>query len=126
MTSNEPLSEHAGPALGAIQARQSALVTQHGTAADADRVLADVLASAHAAARESIRRLDAIGEEIDRAAADRAALAADTPMGAREFQRFLVAKQREITAVVTDARELDRAKRAAINDLRAQYAGPGG
>ena len=122
MTSNEPMSEHAGPSLGAIQARQSALVSQHRTAAEADRVLAEVLASAHAAARESIRRLDAIGEEIDRAAADRADLAVDTPMGVREFQRFLVAKQREIAAVVADARELDRAKRAALDGLRAQYA----
>ena len=35
-------------------------------------------------------------------------------MGAREFQRFLVAKQREIAAVVADAHELDRAKAAVL------------
>jgi len=126
MTSNEPMSEHAGPSLGAIQARQSALVSQHSTAAEADRVLAEVLASAHAAARESIRRLDAIGEEIDRAATGRADLAVDTPIGVREFQRFLVAKQREIATVVTDAHELDRVKRAVLDRLRAEYATPAG
>jgi hypothetical protein len=119
------MSEQAGPSVGAIRARQSALASQHGTVADADRVLAELVASAHAATRESIRRLDAIADEIDRAAA-RADLAVDTPMGARELQRFLVDKQREIAAVVADARELDRAKRAALDGLRAQYAVPGG
>lgn len=108
--------------VGAIQSRQSALASQHGAAADADRVLAEVLAAAHAATREGLRRLDAIAEEIDRAVTGRAALAVDTPIGAREFHRFLVDKQREITAVVADAHELSRAKRAVLDGLRAQYA----
>ncbi|BBZ50320.1 hypothetical protein MHEI_20370 [Mycobacterium heidelbergense] len=126
MTGNEPMPDQAGPSLHAIQARQSALASRHGTAAEADRVLAEVLASAHAATRESIRRLDAIAEEIDRAATVRADLAVDTPLGAREFHRFLIAKQREIAAVVANARELDRTKRAALDSLRAQYAAPSG
>ena len=120
----ERMSEQAGPSLGAIRARQSVLASQHSTAAEADRVLAEALTGAHAATRESIRRLDAIAEEIDRAATGRADLAVDTPVGVREFQRFLVAKQREITAVVADAHELDRAKRAVLDRLRAQYAAP--
>jgi hypothetical protein len=115
------MSEQAGPSLGAIQARQSALATRHSAAAEADRVLTDVLASAHAAMRESIRRLDAIADEIDRAVPHQASLAADTPMGAREFQKFLVAKQREIAAVVADAHELDRAKTAVLESLRGEY-----
>jgi ABC-type transporter Mla subunit MlaD len=120
------MSEQAGPSVGAIQARQAALASQHSTAGDADRVLAEVLASAHAATRESIRRLDAIAEQIDRAAAERADLAVDTPMGTREFHRFLADKQREIATVVADARELGRAKRAVLDGLRAQYAVPAG
>jgi hypothetical protein len=120
------MSEPAAPSLAAIQARQSALANQHGSVADADRVLADVIASAHAAIRESVRRLDAIADEIDRAVPNRAGLAVDTPMGAREFQKFLVAKQREIAGVVADAHELDRAKAAVLEGLRAQYAAPGG
>jgi hypothetical protein len=114
------------PSLAAIRARQSALASQHGSVADADRVLSEVIASAHAAIRESIRRLDAIADEIDRAAPNHAALAADTPMGAREFQKFLIAKQREIAAVVAAAHELDRAKAAVLQSLRDQYAGAGG
>ncbi|MGB8390044.1 DUF4226 domain-containing protein [Mycobacterium sp.] len=116
------MSEHAGPSVAAIQARQAALVSRHGTVADADRVLAEVLAGAHAAMRESIGRLDAIAEEIDRVALHQVDLAVDTPVGAREFQKFLVAKQREVAAVVEEARELSRAKKAVLYSLREQYA----
>ncbi len=119
---NESMPEQAGPSLGAMQARQSALAGQHSTASDADRVLAEVLASVHAASRESVRRLDAIAAEIDRAATERADLAVDTPLGARELHRFLMDKQREIARVVADARELGRAKRAVLEGLRAPYA----
>jgi hypothetical protein len=120
------MSEQAGPSLSAIQARQSAMATQHGSVADADRVLMDVLASAHAEMRKSIRRLDAIADEIDRAVPRQAALGVDTPMGAREFQRFLVAKQHDIAAVVADAHELDRAKTAVLESLRGEYGTPAG
>ena len=111
------MSEQAGPSVAAIQARESVLASQHGTSADADRVLAEVLASAHAAIRESIERLDAIAEQIDRAVLHQADLAIDTPLGAREFQRFLLAKQREIAAVVAEVRELDHAKKAVLESL---------
>jgi hypothetical protein len=120
------MSEQAGPSVAALQARQSALASRHGTAADADRVLADVLATAHAVTRESVRRLDAIAEQIDRAVLDRAALAVDTPMGAREFHNFLAAKLHEIKAIVTEAHELGHTKKVVLESLRAQYAGPGG
>ena len=118
----ELMTEQAGPSVAAMQARQSALVGQQGTVADADRVLAEVLTSAHAEMREGARRLDAIADQIDHAAVHQAGLAIDTPMGAREFQRFLLAKQREITAVVDEARALSRAKKAVLEGLRDQYA----
>jgi hypothetical protein len=120
------MSEQAGHSVAAIQARQAALAKHHGTVAEADRVLAEALASAHAAMRESVRRLDAIADEIERAVPGQADLTIDTPLGAREFQRFLLAKQREIAAVVTDAHELDRAKRAVLDGLRDQYAASAG
>ncbi|BBZ72701.1 DUF4226 domain-containing protein [Mycobacterium paraseoulense] len=116
------MTEQAGPSVAAMQARQSALAGRHGTAADADRVLAEVLTSAHAAMREGARRLDAIAEQIDHATSHQAGLAVDTPMGAREFQRFLLAKQREIAAVVEHARELSQAKKVVLDGLRDQYA----
>ena len=67
-----------------------------------------------------------IAAEIDRVASGQANPAVDTPMGAREFQKFLVVKQREIAAVVAHARELDRAKSAVLQSLRAQYTSPQG
>lgn len=115
------MSEQAGFSVAAIRARQSALASRHGTAADADGVLAEVLAGAHAATRESLGRLDAIAQEIDRAAIHQGELAIDTPLGAREFQKFLLAKQREIATVVERARELDHAKKVVLESLRAQY-----
>ncbi|OBA60786.1 hypothetical protein A5647_13235 [Mycobacterium sp. 1100029.7] len=120
------MAEQTGPSIAAIQARQSVMATQHGTVADADRVLMDVLTSAHEAMQDSVRRLDAIADEIERAVPFHASLAVDTPLGAREFQRFLVAKQREIAAVVADARELGRAKVAVLESLRGEYGTPGG
>jgi hypothetical protein len=107
--------------VAAARARQSALSSQHRGAADADLILAQVLAGAHASARESVRRLDAIAEQIDHATRHQTDLAIDTPLGAREFQRFLTAMQREIVEVVTDARELDRSNKAVLENLRPQY-----
>jgi hypothetical protein len=120
------MAEQAGPSVAAIQARQAALVTQHSAAAQADRVLAEALAGAHAATVEGASRLDTIAAEIDDAVRNQAALAVDTPVGAREFQRFLVAKQREIIAVVSHARELDSAKKTVLETLRSQYAAHAG
>ncbi|OJZ69063.1 hypothetical protein BRW65_23895 [Mycobacterium paraffinicum] len=120
------MTEKGGPSVAAIQARQSALADQHGTVADADRVLADVLSSAHAAMREGARRLDAIAEQLNHATAHQANLAVDTPMGAREFHRFLLDKQREIASVIEGARELSRAKKAVLESLRVQYTADSG
>lgn len=116
-----------GPAGGAIEAiarQQAALSARHAASTDADRALVDALASAHAATVESIRRLDAIAAEIERAVQNQASLALDTAIGAREFQRFLIAKQHEITAVVSQARDVDTAARAALDTLHGNYDSP--
>jgi hypothetical protein len=113
------MSEQAGSSLAAIRARQSALERHHDSAAEADRALADALAAAHGAIRDSVSRLDAIAAEIDRVTA--AEDAAESPLAARERQRFLVAKQREIASVVEQAHALDRAKAAALHSLREHY-----
>ncbi|MGH3577932.1 MAG: DUF4226 domain-containing protein [Mycobacterium sp.] len=120
------MAEQAGLSIDAIQEKQAALSKRHGAAADADRVLAEALVSAHAATVEGVRRLDAIAAEIDRAVADQAAIGVDTPTGAREFQKFLIAKQREIIAVVGHARELDGAKKAVLEKLLPHYTASAG
>ena len=120
------MTEQPGPSVEAVEARRSALASQHGIASEADRVLNEVLTSAHDAARQSVRRLDSIAEQIDHATVNQANLALDTPMGAREFRRFLMDKQREIASVVAEARELGQAKAAVLQNLRAQYAADNG
>lgn len=115
------MPEQPGPSLEAVEARRSALASQQGAASEADRVLSEVLISAHDAARESVRRLDSIAEQIEHARANQADLALDTPMGAREFRKFLLAKQREIASVIAEARELGQAKMAELQSLRVQY-----
>jgi hypothetical protein len=114
----------AGGSIEEIAARQTALAARHAASTDADRALAEALAGAHAATIEGIRRLDSIAAEIDGAVANQAALALDTAMGAREFQKFLIAKQQEITAVVAQARELDGTTRASLDKLREHYTAP--
>jgi predicted component of type VI protein secretion system len=117
------MPEQAGRSIAAIGEHQAALATRHAAVADADRALADALAEAHAATVEAVRRLDRIAAEIDGAVANQAALGLDTAMGAREFQKFLIAKQREISTVVSSARELGDAKKAVLDTLREHYTG---
>jgi hypothetical protein len=119
----QAMAEQAGRSIEAIGEKQSALSAQHTAAADADRALAEALASAHAATVEGVSRLDAIAAEIDSAVTNHGALGLDTAMGAREFQKFLIAKQREILAVVSHAHELDSAKAALLDTLREHYTG---
>jgi Domain of unknown function (DUF4226) len=116
------MAEQAGGAAEAIGARQAALSARHEASAEADRALVEALA----ATVEGIRRLDAIAAEIDGAVTNQAALALDTAMGAREFQKFLIAKQQEISAVVSQARGLDESTTAALDKLREHYTAPAG
>lgn len=118
------MAEQAGPSIGVIREKQAALSRQLEAAADADRALVEVLSSAQAATLDGVRRLDAIAAEIDRAVENQAAIGLDTTTGAREFQNFLVAKKREILAVVSAARELDAAKAAVLQTLRQHYSAP--
>jgi hypothetical protein len=116
--------EMTGGSIDAIGDRQAALAARHAASAEADRTLAEALAGAHAATVEGLQRLDAIAAEIDGAVTNQAALALDTAMGAREFQRFLLAKQQEISAVVSQARDLDSSSKAALDKLREHYSNP--
>ena len=116
--------EMAGGSIEAIGQRQAALAARHAASTEADRALAEAVARAHAATVESLQRLDAIAAEIDGAVMNQAALALDTAIGAREFQKFLLAKQQEISAVVSAARDIGSASRAALDALHEHYSNP--
>lgn len=117
------MADQTGHSVAAIQDTQAALVAQHSAVSEVDHVLREALASAHAATVEGLSRLDVITHELNRAVQNQAALALDTPVGTRQFQKFLLAKQQEIVAVITEARELNEAKRAVLEALRRQYTG---
>lgn len=119
------MAERAGSSIEAIAAKQAAVLDRNGELADADHTLAAALADAHAAAVDSVARLDAIGAEIQAAVHNQVALHIDTPLGARAFHKFLIAKQREIIAIVSAARELDRAQKAALESLQTHYGASG-
>lgn len=115
------MSESIGSPMAAFRERQNVLAGKYSASAEADRTLSEVLSSAHQTMLDSIRRLDAIAAEIERA--QQAKLAADTPLGSREYQRFLVDKQREIATIVTNAREISHAKSLVLHDLQDRYRG---
>jgi hypothetical protein len=116
------MAEQSGPSVAAIQAEQAALSARHHTAADADHVLAEALLGAHAATVSARERLDTVAAEIDHRVRDQAALAVDTPVGAREFQKFLIAKHRELIVIVSEAHRDDAARRELLESLRPRYS----
>jgi hypothetical protein len=126
----QAMAEQTGRSIGtfidAIHARQAALSRQHAAAVEADEVLSEALASAHAATVNGVGRLDAIAAEIDHAVESRVTRGIDTPIGAREFQKFLTAKRREIFAIVSDVHQLDSAKSAALENLLQHYTASAG
>lgn len=97
----------------AARAREAVLARRLYTSAATDRAFAATLHDAYRTALAGRKRLDAIEAEIRGVLADQRALALDTPTGARQFQRFLTAKTRDILAVVNDA-AADSAQKAAL------------
>lgn len=108
----------AGDSVGALAAARRALAARDADLADADRALAEALTGAHAIAVESIGRIESITADIDAAATEQPK---DTPAGAREVGRQLVAKNRDIAEVVSTARAAVAAKTAALQALTERY-----
>lgn len=107
-----------GSSAAALAAARQALAARDADLADADRVLAAAVADAHAVAVESIGRIDAIKSEINAAVTDQPK---DTAASAHEFGRHLVAKNRDIAAVVTEAAAVAQAKTVVLKELRDRY-----
>lgn len=109
-----------GPAIPeSVEAGRAMLADRLVATAGADRVLGDIVQGACAAVAAVHRRLDAIETEI--AAWLQSAAPLDTAPGAREFQRFLLATQRELTAIITESRHDAAARGAALQAVRERY-----
>ncbi|MEI6252236.1 MAG: DUF4226 domain-containing protein [Mycobacteriaceae bacterium] len=107
-----------GDSPDALESAQRALAARDADLAAADRELADAVAGAHALAVESLGRIDAVSAELDAVAAD---APRDSPGAAHELTRHLVVKNRDIAAIVTDAKTAAHAKAVALKELTSRY-----
>jgi len=115
-----PPAKAEGATAEAIRGAESALARQRSDAAHLDLQVLTAVANAHATAADGLARLAELQHEIETAVASRTDL--DTPAGARELQRFLIGKMRDIRDVVQNA-ALDAASRATLADALAALYG---
>jgi len=111
------MSQH-GHSAEALEAARRALAIRDADLADADRALAAAVADAHAAAVESIGRIEAIKADVDAAVSDQPK---ESAAGARELGRHLVSKNRDISAVVSEAVAVAQTKTVALKELQDRY-----
>lgn len=109
-----------GATADAIRAAESLLARQRSEAAHLDLQVLTAVANAHATASSGLVQLSALQRDIETVVASRTDL--DTPAGARELQRFLIGKMRDIRNVVEHG-GLDAESQANLADaLGALYA----
>ncbi len=113
------VTENLGAFADAARAREDKLVQRLAASVKLDGEFAAVLRDAVHRNRNSRQRLDAIEAEVRQAAATWRGL--DTPAGARQFQRFLTGKTREIHQVVADATADSGRKAQLVHGLAGRY-----
>lgn len=113
------VQEQQGRAVQAMKTAEAALAQQLSATAEFDRQIIEALQHAHKTTLEGRRRLDNLQIEIVGAAQ---AWDLSTAAGAREFQRFLIAKLAAIIQVVEEANDDDISKQALATALTALYA----
>lgn len=102
----------------AFEEARRLLALRDADLADADRALAATVADVHGIAVDSIRRIEAIRSEIESVTE---AGPTDSAAGARAVSRHLVARNREIADVITEARDAVHAKTVALEQLAQRY-----
>jgi hypothetical protein len=112
MPDDGPAADHQeGDAANAIRSAEVALAHQNSATAQVDLQVVTAVLNAHQKAAASRDALNALQRDIEGAVATRSDL--DTPAGARDFQRFLIGKLRDIQAVVAGA-SLDDTSNSAL------------
>ena len=106
-----PLSHSDGAAADAIRAAESALAHQTSLTAQVDLQVVTAVLNAHTDHGGAVAVLDRLQDEIEAAVLIRTDL--DTPAGAREFQRYLLEKLRDIRTVI-DTAGLDATSQATL------------
>ena len=106
-----PTGESEGAAAEAIRTAESALAQQNSLVAQVDLQVVTAVLSAHTNHANGVEALQRLQDEIEGAVITRTDL--DTPAGAREFQRYLLGKLRDIRTVV-DSADLDATSQATL------------
>lgn len=112
-----------GAGIDAVKTLEEALKGQNSKAAAADRQLVEAVMDATSNTDAGKRKLAALQQSIEDAVERQTTL--DTPMGASEFQKFLLTKQKEIIDVIEQADLDDKSKREILAGLSALYDAPG-
>ena len=109
---DNPAADHQeGAAADTIRDAEAALAHQNSTTAQIDLQVVTAVLNAHQRNAEGREALDRLQHDIEAAVTTRSDL--DTPAGARDFQRFLIGKLRDIRAVVASA-SLDDTSNSAL------------
>jgi hypothetical protein len=108
-----------GNAADAIRDAEAALAHQNSATALLDLQVITAVLNAHQETTEGRQALDTLRHDIEAAVRTRSDL--DTPAGARDFQRFLVGKLRDIRAVVASVSLDDTSKSALMAAWTSLY-----
>lgn len=108
-----------GDAAEAIAAAEAALAQQNSASSQLDLQVIAAILNAHLKTVEGRETLDTLQQEIEAAVRTRSDL--DTPAGARDFQRFLIGKLRDIRAVVANTSLDDTSKSALMAAWTSLY-----
>jgi hypothetical protein len=111
LPANPASDRQEGEAADAIRDAEAALAHQNSATAQVDLQVVSAVLNAHQKNAEGREALDRLQHDIEAAVTTRSDL--DTPAGARDFQRFLIGKLRDIRAVVANA-SLDDTSNSAL------------
>ena len=106
-----PAEEQRGAGVTAIKKAEGDLAHQNSSTAQLDLLVVSAILNAHTTTESGGAELRGLQAEIEDAVRTRTDL--DTPAGARDFQRYLISKLREIGAVVQTA-SLDDSSKAVL------------
>jgi hypothetical protein len=114
-----PPQRSEGAAADAIAGAEAALSHQNSASSQLDLQVVSAIMNAHLKTVEGAEALSALQHETEAAVQTRSDL--DTPAGARDFQRFLIGKLRDIRAVVVNANLDDTSKSALMAAWTSLY-----
>jgi hypothetical protein len=114
-----PPDREAGAAAEAIASAEAALAQQNSMSSQLDMQVVSAILNAHLKAVDGRDALIELQQETEAAVRTRSDL--DTPAGARDFQRFLIGKLRDIRGVVLNASLDDTSKSALMAAWTSLY-----